>query len=171
MVAGGTVIAKATGANMNDIKVDLEKTALAYRESFNRQDAAGIAGLYTRGGIHMNPTGPTMDVEGLYNTILKAGFNYMESNIAEAWSLGPDSAVAMGKYRIAGNDQSGAPIERGGYWTGTYVRRTGCGKFRWKRLCRNKCAISTASPQTKPPSRAVPRGQPLRRQPAADERW
>ena len=71
MVAGGTVIAKATGANMNDIKVDLEETALAYRESFNRQDAAGIAGLYTRGGIHMNPTGPTMDVEGLYNTILK----------------------------------------------------------------------------------------------------
>ena len=113
---------------MSDIKTDLEKTALAYRESFSRQDAAGIAALYASGGIHMNPTGPTTDVEGLYTTIFKAGFNRMESNIDEAWSLGPDAAVAMGKYRIAGKDQNGTPIERGGYWTGTYVRDAG----KWK---------------------------------------
>ena len=90
---------------MNDLKMDLEKTASAYRESFNRQDAAGIAALYASGGIHMNPAGPTADIEGLYNTIFKAGFNQMESNTDEVWSLGPDTALAMGKYRIAGKDR------------------------------------------------------------------
>jgi ketosteroid isomerase-like protein len=114
---------------MNDIMQELEKTASAYRESFNRQDAAGIASLYVRDGIHMNPAGPTTDVEGLYNTIFNAGFNQMGSNIDEAWSLGPDTALAMGKYRIAGKDQSGAPIERSGYWTGTYVRESGMWKI------------------------------------------
>jgi ketosteroid isomerase-like protein len=126
-VAGGTI---SRGGEMSAVKQELEQVAEAYRASFNRQDAAGVAVLYTTGGIHIGPAGPTSDVEGLYNTIFKAGFNHMGSNVAEAWSLGPDIALAMGKYRIAGKDQSGAPIERGGYWTGTYVREAGKWKIR-----------------------------------------
>jgi ketosteroid isomerase-like protein len=115
---------------MSTIKQELEQVAEAYRASFNRQDAAGVAALYTSGGVHMNPSGPTTDVAGLYSTIFKAGFNQMASNIDEAWPLGPDAALAMGKYRITGKDQNGGLVERGGYWTGTYVREAGKWKIR-----------------------------------------
>jgi hypothetical protein len=43
---------------MIDIKLELEKIGSACVESFNRQDAAGIAALYADGGMHINPAGP-----------------------------------------------------------------------------------------------------------------
>ena len=95
---------------MDAIRQELEQVGEAYRASFNLQDAAGVAARYTSGGIHLNPAGPTTDIEGLYNAIFKAGFNHMGSNIDEVWSLGPDTALVMGKCRIAGKDQTGAPL-------------------------------------------------------------
>src|SRR5262245_19557084 len=115
---------------MSAVKEELEKVNAAYAANFNRHDAAGIAALYASGGIHLNAAGPRMDIEALYNALFSAGFTYFGSNIDEAWSLGPDAALAMGKYRAAGKDQGGTAIERGGYWTGTYVREAGQWKVR-----------------------------------------
>ncbi|MBR0801869.1 nuclear transport factor 2 family protein [Bradyrhizobium jicamae] len=42
---------------MNDIKQEVEKIGSAYAESFNRQDATGIAALYADDGMHINPEG------------------------------------------------------------------------------------------------------------------
>jgi len=115
---------------MNDIKQEIEKIGSVYTESFNRRDAAGIAALYASGGVHINPAGPRTDIEALYQSIFKAGFDRQESNIDEAWPLGPDTALAIGQYRISGIDPSGTPIQRGGYWTATYVRVGGKWKIR-----------------------------------------
>jgi ketosteroid isomerase-like protein len=115
---------------MNDIKQELEKVGSAYMESFNRQDAAGIAALYANGGMHINPAGPRTDIEQLYQAIFKAGFDHQEANLDEAWPLGTDAALAIGQYRIGGKDLTGAPMERGGYWTATYVREDGKWKIR-----------------------------------------
>ena len=89
------------------------KDRSAYMESFNRQDAAGIAALYANGGMHINPAGPRTDIEQLYQAIFKAGFDHQETNLDEAWPLGTDAALAIGQYRIAGKDPTGAPMERG----------------------------------------------------------
>ena len=115
---------------MNDIRQELEKIGSAYMESFNRQDAAGIAALYANVGMHINPAGPRTDIEQLYQAIFKAGFDHQETTVHEAWPLGTDVALAIGQYRIAGKDPSGASIERGGYWTAPYVREDGKWKIR-----------------------------------------
>jgi ketosteroid isomerase-like protein len=118
------------GEEMSDIKRELEEIGSAYTESFNRQDAAGIAALYAIGGMHINPAGPRTDIEQLYRAIFKAGFNRQDSGIDEAWTLSADIALAVGHYRISGKDPSGLTIERGGHWTATYVREGGKWKIR-----------------------------------------
>ena len=115
---------------MIDIKLELKKIGSAYVESFNRQDAAGIAALYADGGMHINPARPRTDIEQFYQAIFKAGFDHQDVSLDEAWPLGTDAALAIGQYRIAGKDQSGTPIERGGFWTATYVREGGELKIR-----------------------------------------
>ena len=38
-------------------KADVDKIAATYMEKFNAQDAAGIATLFTKDGVHVNQTG------------------------------------------------------------------------------------------------------------------
>ena len=123
-VAGRTVNTPM-GDRVINIKQELEMIGAAYTQSFNRQDAAGIAALYAADGVHVGPAGPRKDIEQFYQPIFNAGFNHQVSNIDEAWLAGPDVALAVGQYRISGKDQNNALIERGGYWTGTYVREDG----------------------------------------------
>ena len=130
MVAWRAVTTAVKGEDMNNIKQELEKIGSTYMESFNRQDAAGIVALYANGGVHVNSAGPRTDIEQLYQAIFKAGFDHQETSLDEAWPLGTEAALAIGRYRIAGKDPTGAPKERGGYWTATYVREDGKWKIR-----------------------------------------
>ena len=45
------------------LKQELVQVSNAYAESFNRQDAAGIAALFVDGGVHVNEAGPRNDIE------------------------------------------------------------------------------------------------------------
>ena len=103
---------------MSDIKQEVEKISSANSESFNRQDAAGIAALYAT------------DIEQFYQGVFKAGFDHQEVSVDDAWPLGADAALAIGQYRISGRDPSGTLPQRGGYWTATYVREGGNWKIR-----------------------------------------
>ena len=49
-----------------DLKQEVQKIASAYADSFNRQDAAGIAARYAAGGVLVNPTGPHADIAEFY---------------------------------------------------------------------------------------------------------
>src|SRR6516225_1490686 len=92
---------------MSDIKQEaVEKISSANSESFNRQDAAGIAALYADGGVHINPAGPRTDIEQFYQGVFKAGFDHQEISVDEAWPLGADAALAIGQYRISGRGPS-----------------------------------------------------------------
>jgi hypothetical protein len=53
LLAAFSVPAAAT-----DLKQEVERIGTIYAESFNRQDAEGIACLYASGGMHVNPAGP-----------------------------------------------------------------------------------------------------------------
>jgi ketosteroid isomerase-like protein len=101
-------------AGDENLKQEVEKIGSAYAESFNRRDAAGIATLNASGGIHVNPGGPRSDIAEFYQGAFKAGFNHEEISVEEVWPLGPDTVLAIGKYRITGTNQSGVAIETGG---------------------------------------------------------
>jgi ketosteroid isomerase-like protein len=105
-------------------------TALVTAESFNKQDAAGIAALYATNGTHVNPAGPRTDIAQLYEGTFKAGFSHEEITVDQAAPVGSDTLVAVGQYRITGKNQSGAPIEIAGIWTSTDVREGGKWKIR-----------------------------------------
>ncbi len=113
-----------------DLKQEIEKIGSTYAASFNKQDAAGIAALFAPGGVHVNPAGARSDIAQLYEGTFKAGFNHEEITVDQVWPLGPDTALAMGQYKITGKNQSGAPIEIGGLWTATDVRDGGTWKIR-----------------------------------------
>ncbi len=121
---------RAKGEDMEDIKKEVENIASAYLGSFNRQDAAGIAALYARGGVHINPAGPRTDIENFYLALFAAGFDYQEGIVDEAYLLGSDAAIAVGQYRIAGKNQSGIRVEHAGISAATYVRESGKWKIR-----------------------------------------
>jgi uncharacterized protein (TIGR02246 family) len=123
------------------IKQEIEKIASAYVESFNKQDAAGIAALFAKGGVLVNATGPHTDIEQSVQGVFKAGLDHHEITVNEVWPLGPDTAISMGESRITGKNQSGAPIENVVLWTAVDVREDGHWKIR----------LLTALPKALPP--------------------
>ncbi|MGY3483990.1 ketosteroid isomerase-like protein [Bradyrhizobium sp. USDA 4011] len=126
------------------LKQEVQKIGSAYAESFNRQDADGIAALFAKGGMHINPVGPRTDIAEFYKGAFKAGFDHEEITLDQVWPLGADGALAMGEWRITGKNQSGAPIENGGRWTSVDVREGGKLKIR----------MLSAFPKAPPPKAA-----------------
>jgi ketosteroid isomerase-like protein len=120
----------ALPAAAGDLKQDVEKLSSAYEDSFNKQDAAGIAAQYVSGGFHINPAGPRADIAEFYQGVFKAGFNHEEATVDQAWPLGTDAAIAMGEYHISGKNSTGAPVEIIGRWTAVYVSEGGKLKIR-----------------------------------------
>jgi ketosteroid isomerase-like protein len=105
------------------LRQELEQISSAYAGSFNKRDGAGIAALFAKGGVHINPAGPRKDIEQFCQPIFEAGvIDHYEASLDEFWSLGSAVAAAIGQHRMTGKDQSGAQIERLGRWTATYVR-------------------------------------------------
>jgi ketosteroid isomerase-like protein len=123
-----------------DIKQEVEKISSAYIESFNKQDAAGIAALYATGGVLVTPRGLHADIAEFYQGVFKAGLDHDEGTIDQVWQLGSDAALALGEYRMTDRNQSGAPLEVG-RWTAVYVRENG--KFKVRML--------SAFPKAAPP--------------------
>ena len=95
-----------TAAADADLKQEVEKISSAYIESFNKQDAAGIAALYATGGVLVTPRGPHADIAEFYQGVFKAGLDHDEGTIDQVWPLGSDAALALGEYRITGRNQS-----------------------------------------------------------------
>jgi uncharacterized protein (TIGR02246 family) len=125
-----------------DLKKQVEQNAATYSESYNKQDMAGITALYATDGILVTSGGARArtDLAPVYEGAFKAGFTQLVATVDQVWPLGSDTALAMGKYRYTGKNQSGAPIELVGRWTATLVREDGKWKIR----------MQTAVPQPPP---------------------
>lgn len=140
----GVVVAFATPAFADaELKKQLEQRNAAYMEVFNKQDLPGIMAQYATGAIVVNPTGLITDVAQHWERTFKAGINRLDATVDQAWALGSDTALAMGKYRATGKDQSGAPIDAAGLWTATYVQEGGGWKIR----------MTSVIPQPPPPAK------------------
>jgi ketosteroid isomerase-like protein len=104
--------------------------AFADDADLNKQDVAGIVATYATGAIIVNPAGPHTDIAKFIEGAFKAGLNHIENEVDQVWPLGADTALAIGKWRATGKNQSGAPIDVAGHWTATYVREGGKWKVR-----------------------------------------
>ena len=113
-----------------DFKKQFEQFRPTYIELFNKQDVTRLAALYATGAIIVDPAGPHTDIVKVYEDAFRAGVNHIEVNVDQAWPLGSDTMLGMGKYRVTGKNPSGASIEDAGLWTATFVREDGKWKVR-----------------------------------------
>jgi uncharacterized protein (TIGR02246 family) len=143
ILATSTIFLSPASAPAADttIKQEVEKLASAYAESFNKQDAAGVAALFAKGGVMVNPSGPHTDVEQYVQGAFKSGIDHIEITVNQVWPLGTEAALATGESRQTGKNQSGAPIEVVSLWTATDVRGDG----HWK------IQMLTGLPKAPPP--------------------
>lgn len=113
-----------------DIRQEVDKISAVYAERFNKQDAAGIAALFAKGGMFVNATGPHTDVAQTLQGTFKAGLNHIKIAVDQASPIGPDAGIGLGEVLISGKNQSGAPIEVAFRWTAVYVLEDGNWKIR-----------------------------------------
>ncbi len=66
----------------DNLRQEVERISSAYVESFNRQDAAGIAALYTDDGVHTNSAGPRTDIKEFYRGLLVPSGMRLEFGVA-----------------------------------------------------------------------------------------
>ena len=124
------VLALPASAQQSDRSLRLESVVSSYAENFNKQNASGIAGLYTKDGMLVSPAGPQKSVEQYYQNAFKTGFNHQDIVLEDVSSLGPDAAISMGEVRISGRSQNGSVLESNGRWTAVEVREGGAWKIR-----------------------------------------
>jgi uncharacterized protein (TIGR02246 family) len=111
------------------LRHQIESVVSSYAENFNKQNASGIAGLYTKDGVLVNH-GPQKSVEQYYQNAFKTGFNHQDIALEDVSSLGPDAAISMGEVHISGRSQNGSVLESNGRWTAVEVREGGAWKIR-----------------------------------------
>jgi len=126
------VLALPASALQSDrsLRHQIESVVSSYAENFNKQDASGIAGLYTKDGVLVNPAGPEKSVVQYYQNAFKTGFNHQDIALEDVSSLGPDAAISMGGVHISGRSQNGSILESNGRWTAVEVREGGAWKIR-----------------------------------------
>jgi uncharacterized protein (TIGR02246 family) len=118
-----------------NVRKAVEQISAAYKERFNKNDAAGVAELFTKDGllISQSPEAPvksgTQAIVERYEGLFKAGVTKMDTKVEQVAQLGDDVAIAWGQYEFIGQGKSG-PTKLTGTWSATYVRDTGTWKCR-----------------------------------------
>lgn len=124
------LVTPVSAADNQSGKQEVEKIAAAFTENFNKQDSTGISGLFTSGGVLVNPTGPHTDIAQVYDGAFKAGMKEIKIGVTEATPVGADTMIGIGEYSMSGKNASGEAIEATGNWTATYAREGGAWKIR-----------------------------------------
>jgi ketosteroid isomerase-like protein len=140
LVLVATLAAPATAvAGDESLKQLVEKLAANYADNIAKQNPAGIAALYAKDGVLVINTGVQTDIAKAYEGTFKAGFNHDEITVDSASSLGPDTLIANGEFRLTGKSES----EINGFCTATDVREGGTWKIK----------MLTAMPKAPPPQK------------------
>jgi ketosteroid isomerase-like protein len=106
-----------------DVKKQADQITAAYVEHWNKQDAAGLVGLWAADAIYVNiVSGPTKPTTETYQGMFKAGLDHLESSVDQVVSLGPNAALGTGKFHFTGKNPSGAAVDTQGYFTAAYVK-------------------------------------------------
>jgi uncharacterized protein (TIGR02246 family) len=118
-----------------NVRKAVEAISASYKEHFNKNDAAGVAALFTKDGLLISQSleGPvksgTQAIVRRYEDLFKSGFTKMDTKVVQVAQLGDDAAIAWGEYEFIGQGKSG-PTKLAGTWSATYVRDTGTWKCR-----------------------------------------
>jgi ketosteroid isomerase-like protein len=131
----------AIAADDQSGKQEVEKIAAAFTESFNKQNGAGIAELFTKDAVLVNQGGLHTDIAQYYDGAFKTGIDHVDVTVKEVTKLSADNMIGIGEFSNSGKNASGAAIGGPGYWTATYVRDGGVWKLR----------MLTAFPKAPPP--------------------
>ena len=126
--------ATPVSAQQADLRQQIEQIVAAYTGHFNKGDAAGVAGLYTKDGILVTPSAKIVkngqqEITEHNQALMKLGYNHDEGTIDQVSPLGNDEAISVGEYHFTGQGQNG-PIKSDGHWTALYVREGGQWKIR-----------------------------------------
>jgi len=120
-----TSLASAQEVDQNT-RQQLEKLLATNVENWNKQDAAGIASLYTKDGVLVVPdvkmvyTG-SQEIEQHFRDNFKSGETHNESTLDKVWPFATNAVIAFGAYHLTGQGQNG-PIKVDGHWTAVDVR-------------------------------------------------
>lgn len=95
------LIAPSAFADDTDLKKRLDQIASLCVESFNEQDAAGVAALFATNAIVVNRSGPQTDVVKFAEGLFKAGLNHIDATVDQVCALGPDTGIRNGPGRFA----------------------------------------------------------------------
>jgi uncharacterized protein (TIGR02246 family) len=129
---GLTTSASAQGVDQNT-RQQLDRMVTTYVEDWNKHDAAGIAGLYTKDGVLVTTTAAvksgTQEIEQNYQNLFKTLSHHDGATIDQVSPLGNDAVISVGEFHLSGQGQSG-PIKLDGRWTAAYVRDGGTWKIR-----------------------------------------
>ena len=112
----------------------IEQFAATFTATWSKQDAAGLARLFTADGVLVTPGTDTLSVgpqkiEQHYLDNFKRGETHNETLVEQVWPLETNSVISYGSYRVTGQGQSG-PINISGHWTAVDVREGGTWKIR-----------------------------------------
>jgi len=127
-----TTSVSAQGVDQNT-RQQIEQLVTTYRANWNKQDAAGIAGLYTKDAVLVSQAPKVVkngqqEIAQQYETIFKT-LPHNDAATVEVSPLGNDALFSVGEYHLSGQNQSG-PLKVDGHWTAVYVRDGGAWKIR-----------------------------------------
>ena len=112
----------------------IEQISAGFEKGYEKQDAAGIAGLFAKDGVLLTAIGKHVyrgpqEIEQYYqDLIFKAGFNHTEGKLDDVTPLG-DLVMGIGEYHVSGQGQNG-PLKVDGHYSAIYVREGGVWKIR-----------------------------------------
>jgi uncharacterized protein (TIGR02246 family) len=113
----------------------IEQIRTGFEKGYEKQDAAGIAGLFAKDGVLIAAIGKHVyrgpqEIEQFYQDLFKAGFNHNEGKLDEVTPLGSDSVImGIGEFHVSGQGQNG-PLKVDGHYSAVYVREGGVWKIR-----------------------------------------
>ena len=110
----------------------IEQISAGFEKGYEKQDAAGIAGLFAKDGVLLAAIGKHVyrgpqEIEQFYQDVFKAGFNHTEGKLDEVTPLG-DLVMGIGEYHVS-QGQNG-PLKVDGHYSAIYVREGGVWKIR-----------------------------------------
>lgn len=121
------IMSPAMAAELN--KEDAGKIAVAYMDGFNKKDSKAIAALFTKDGVHYNPTGMRNPVE-YYDDTFKAGFDKLDATVDQVYPMTADTGIRMGQFTLTGKNAEGKDLKVSGRWSDVLVNENGVWKIR-----------------------------------------
>ena len=95
--ATGLILMMSPAMAAEFTKEDVDKNGVVYINGYNKKDSNAIGKLFTKDGVHVNPTG-IRNLAEYYDEIFKAGFDKLELSIDQVHPLTADTGIAIGTF-------------------------------------------------------------------------